>query len=173
MEGLIVFYGDINLQQEVYRQDVIKIVDWLRDEEVSEFLNEENNVVTALNTLVDRSTLPILTQYFSNNGPFYMIEHKNDPIGYLKLVPKGKKMEMVITIGDKEKWGRGYGTIAIKKGISEAFFNYKVDKVIAKINKKNTRSRNLFKKVGFEMEESLKSENLYTLSFNKYISQYN
>lgn len=164
-------YKYINLNQEVYRHDVYKMIDWLKDNEVSRFLNEERGVVTSLHNLVDMSTIPILTQHFNRNGTFYMIEFKDDAVGYIKLVPKGNKVEIVITIGNREKWGQGIGTVALKKAITEAFLNYKANEIVAKIHKDNSRSKKLFKKAGFNMEESLEVENLYSLTFKEYVNQ--
>ncbi len=46
-------YKDINLQQEIYRQDVYKLMDWLRDDEVSRYLNEEKGIVNSLDYLLE------------------------------------------------------------------------------------------------------------------------
>ncbi|NFG61153.1 GNAT family protein [Clostridium sp. CMCC3677] len=167
-------YSDINLQHEVYREDVFDIAKWLKDEEVSKFLNEKDGITNSLDNLAKNSTLPVMTQYFNNNGPFYMIEHKNKSIGYLKIVTKGNNnsAEIVVAIGDKKKWGQGIGTIAVKKALSEAFLKYRVKKVVAKIHKENYRSSKVFKKVGFIENELLEKETKYLITFNNYISQF-
>lgn len=165
-------YKDINLQQEVYRQDVYKLMDWLRDEEVSRYLNEEKGIINSLDYLLRASTLPILTPYFNQGGPFYIIEYKKDSVGYLKLVPKGKIVEIVIAIGNREKWGQGIGSIALKKGISEAFLSYKANEIVAKIHHNNIRSKKIFRKAGFTIEDTLEVENLYSLTFDDYINGY-
>ncbi|AOR22781.1 GNAT family N-acetyltransferase [Clostridium taeniosporum] len=167
-------YSDINLQQEVYKDDVFNITKWLKDEDVSRFLNEKEGIINILNNLVQKSTLPIMTQYFNNKGPFYMIEYNNKSIGYLKIVSKGKNngAEIVVAIGDKKKWGKGIGTIAVKKALSEAFLKYRFNKVVAKIHKENYRSSKVFKKVGFIENELLEKETKYCLTFNNYISQF-
>ena len=157
-------YKDINLQQEIYRQDVYKLMDWLRDDEVSRYLNEEKGIVNSLDYLLRASTVPVLTPYFSQGGPFYIIEYKNDSVG--------KIVEIVIAIGNKEKWGQGIGTLALKKGISEAFLSYRANEIVAKIHHNNIRSKKIFKKVGFTMEDTLKVENVYSLTFDDYIKGY-
>lgn len=167
-------YSDINLNHEVYREDVFNIAKWLKDKEVSKFLNEKDGITSSLGNLARKSTLPIMTQYFNDNGPFYMIEHNNKSIGYLKIVNKENRdsAEIVVAIGDKKKWGKGIGTIAVKKALSEAFLRYRFNKVIAKIHKENYRSSKVFKKVGFIENEVLEKETKYCLTFRNYINQF-
>lgn len=167
-------YSDINLNHEVYREDVFNIAKWLKDKDVSKFLNEKNDITSSLKNLAINSTLPIMTQYFNDNGPFYMIEHKNKSIGYLKIVNKKDKdsAEIVVAIGDKKKWGKGIGTIAVKKALNEAFLKYRFNKVVAKIHNENYRSSKVFKKVGFIKNEVLEKETKYCLTFKNYVSQF-
>lgn len=94
---------------------------------------------------------------------------EQEPIGFLRLVPKGKIAEMVIVIGDKEEWGKGLGANAIKEGLKQAFFEWRVDEVIAKINFKNERSRRVFKKVGFIKDKELAKEIQYAISIEKFL----
>ncbi len=65
--------------------------------------------------------MPILTHVFNQNGGFFVIQDEQQPIGFLRLVPKGSMAEMVIVIGDKEKWGMGFGKNAIIQGLNHAF----------------------------------------------------
>lgn len=93
-----------------------------------------------------------------------------EPIGFLRLVPKKDATEMVVVIGDREKWGKGLGSNAIFEGLKHAFFNWRVDEVIAKINFKNERSRRAFKRVGFRKDKELPKEIQYSISIDEFIS---
>ena len=159
----------LELRQEVFKSDALKIISWLDDEEVSKYLNESKNVTKSIERVIYTTNIPILTHLFNRNGSFYMITIEDEPVGYLKLVPKGKTVEMVIVIGDKEKWGMGLGSNAIFQGLKEAFFNWRFDEVIAKIHFENERSKNAFRKVGFKADKKLPKEMQYSMNMKTFL----
>ncbi|GAA0125090.1 MULTISPECIES: GNAT family protein [Clostridium] len=161
--------NDLELRQEVFKSDAIKILQWMEDEEITRYLNESPNVCSSIRNTLNSINLPVLTHLFNQNGSFYMITKKDESIGFLKLIPKGKAVEIVIVIGDKEKWGMGLGSNAIFQGLKEAFFYWRVDEVIAKINFENERSKRVFKKVGFDVDRELKKEIQYNMTMNKFL----
>ncbi|WP_125153494.1 GNAT family N-acetyltransferase [Clostridium rectalis] len=165
MEG-----SSIELRQEVFQSDAWKIVHWLEDDKVTEYLNERQNVGKSIKQVIQRVNMPILTHLFNQNGSFFMITTEEDePVGFLRLVPKQNGAEMVIVIGDREKWGQGLGSHAIVEGLKHAFFKWRSEEVIAKINFKNERSRRVFKKVGFVEEKKLAIETQYSISMAKFL----
>ncbi len=95
----------------------------------------------------------------------YLNCREDEPVG----VPKQTGAEMVIVIGDREKWGQGLGSHAIVEGLKHAFFKWRSEEVIAKINFKNERSRRVFKKVGFVEEKKLAIETQYSISMDKFL----
>lgn len=159
----------IQLRQEIFATDAYKIADWLEDKEVSKYLNEHQNVSKSIREVLQRISMPILTHLFNQNGSFFVILDDHQPIGFLRLIPKGKLAEMVIVIGDKEKWGLGFGKNAIIQGLSHAFCSWRVDRVIAKINFKNERSIRVFSKVGFKPEKELAKEIQYSISMEEFL----
>ncbi len=159
----------IQLRQEVYQDDAWKIADWLDDHEVIQYLNEGQNVVESIKQVIQRVNMPVLTHLFNQKGSFFIIIEERQPIGFLRLVPKGKAAEMVIVIGEKEKWGKGIGKHAILEGLHHAFFEWRMDEVIAKINFKNERSIRAFKSVGFKPEKELMKEIQYSISIREFL----
>jgi RimJ/RimL family protein N-acetyltransferase len=160
----------VQLRQEVFEADAWRIIDWLEDNEITKYLNENQNVCKSIKETIYRVKMPILTHIFNQNGSFFIITTENkETIGFLRLVPKGIGVEMVVVVGDKEKWGQGLGTSAIFQGLKHAFFEWKTDKVIAKINYKNERSKSVFKKVGFSKDKELAKEMQYSISLKKFL----
>lgn len=157
------------LRQEVYESDAWKIAEWLEDHEVTQFLNEDQNVSDIIKQTIYRINSPVLTHLFNRNSSFFMITNREQPIGFLKLVPKGDATEMVVVIGDREKWGRGYGSNAIYKGLEHAFFTLRRKKVIAKIHMGNERSKRVFRKAGFQVDKELEKEIQYNISLEQYL----
>lgn len=145
----------IKLSQEVYKSDAEKMVNWLSDKEITSNLNEDSNVTENLINVINRIDMPILTHLFNNNCSFFTIKNINETVGFLRLIPKNRGIEIVIAVGEKELWGRGIGYNAVFEALKKAFFDLRTDKVVAKVKKSNKRSRNLFKGIGFkEVKES-------------------
>ena len=166
-------HNSIKLRREVFKSDAWKMIDWLHDNMVTQYLNEYNNVCNSIKEVMRRVNMPILTHLFNQDGAFFMITTNTkveEPIGFLRLVPKKDATEMVVVIGDREKWGKGLGSNAIFEGLKHAFFNWRVDEVIAKINFKNERSRRAFKRVGFTKDKELPKEIQYSISMDEFIS---
>lgn len=159
----------IQLRQEVFETDAWKIADWLDDHEVIQYLNEGQNVVNSIKQVIQRVNMPVLTHLFNQNGSFFIIIEEKQPIGFLRLVPKGKAAEMVIVIGEKKKWGKGLGKKVIIQGLRHAFFEWRMDEVTAKINHKNERSIKAFKSVGFKPKKKLAKEMQYSISIGEFL----
>lgn len=161
--------SNLQLRQEVFKSDALKIINWMEDEEVIKYLNESRNVCKSIKDVVNTVNMPILTHLFNRDGSFYMITKKEESIGFLRLVPKGNNAEIVIVIGDKANWGKGLGGKAIFEGLKKAFFNWRVEHVVAKIHFKNQRSRKVFKKVGFTVDKELTKEIQYSMSMDNFL----
>lgn len=162
--------NNVALRREVFESDAWKIIDWLEDNDITRYLNERQNVSKSIKQVIQRINMPILTHLFNQNGTFFMVTtNKKEPIGFLRLVPKSKGAEMVVVIGDKKKWGKGLGTHAIFEGLKHAFFEWRVDEVIAKINFKNERSRRVFRKIGFNEDKKLPKEMQYSISMTEFL----
>ncbi|ERK31720.1 GNAT family N-acetyltransferase [Clostridium intestinale] len=163
--------GNVLLRQEVFSSDAFELIKWLEDSDVTQYLNEDQNVGNSIRQVMSRVNLPVLTHLFSQNGSFFILTIGDDsPIGFLKLIPKGKVVEMVIVIGEKEKWGMGLGTNAIFQGLKHSFFHWRADKVIAKIKYKNHRSMNVFKNIGFKKEKDFNVEAQYSISIDEFLN---
>lgn len=154
----------IKLSQEVYRADAEKIAHWLSDEEITSYLNEDDNAKQNLIKVINRVNMPILTHLFNNNCRFFTIKNICGTVGFLRLVPKNEKVEIVIAVGEKELWGKGIGYNAVIEALKKAFFDMRTEKVVAKVKKTNKRSRNLFKGIGFKEAKELEKEIEYHIT---------
>ncbi len=160
---------NVRLQREVFAADAWKIADWLEDYEVVKFLNERQNVAKGIKQVIQRVNMPVLTHLFNQNGSFFLITDGKESIGFLRLVPKGKTAEIVIVIGDKEKWGKGFGKKAISQGLKHAFYEWRMNEVIAKINLRNERSIRVFSRVGFKPDKELPREMQFSISIEEFL----
>lgn len=161
---------EVVLQREVFRQDVERMADWMADEVVVEHLNEEQNIHRKLQELLRQSHLPVFSPHFNRDGSFFLITLPTEgPIGFLRLVPRRNKAEIVVVIGERRYWGNGYGYQAIREGLRHAFFRWRKEKVVATIHHGNRRSRQVFRQAGFSKSEELAAESRFTLPVERFV----
>lgn len=160
---------DISLCSEVYKSDVEKIYYWLNDEEIISCLNEDKNVKRNLLNIINRVNMPILTHLFNNNCRFFIIKDTYQSVGFIRLIPKIEKAEVVIVVGEKALWGNGIGHNAMIELLRVAFFEMRYNAVIAKIKKSNLRSHNLFKGIGFNKVRELEKEIEYHINLENFL----
>ena len=159
----------VRLRQEVYRSDVEKMAEWMEDEEVVRYLNEEQDIEDRLHQTLRQTNLPIFSPQLSRNGSFFLVTlPESGPIGFLRLIPKEEGTEIVIVIGERSQWGKSYGYQAVKKGVRVAFFRWREEKVIAKIHEENERSKHLFRKAGFSREGQMNGQEKFTVTLDEY-----
>ncbi len=162
---------ELKFRREIYRSDLEHIIRWLDDKAVAEYLNEDQNVQDHLRRAVQESTLPIFSPQLNRDGIFFMLTLPDrGPIGFLRLITKGDSAEIVIVIGERSEWGKGYGFRAVRQGIRHAFFNWRKKRMIAKIDRQNERSKRIFRKAGLKKTAELQNEDKYVLHVNEVIS---
>lgn len=162
--------GNIKFRREVYRQDVEKMAEWMQDDEITEHLNESQNIHRKLKKISRHSSLPIFSHHFNQNGAFFVITRPEcGPIGFLRLASKDEGAEIVVVIGERSEWGKGYGYRAVKKGLRHAFYEWREDQVIAKIHDENKRSKHVFRKAGFTHDKDLVSEEQLSITVDEYL----
>ena len=162
----------IQLRREVYREDVEEVREWMRDERVTEHLNEDQNIGAALDRAIHESSLPIFTPQLNADGRFFLLTLPGEgPIGFVRLASRPGAAEMVIVIGKPHLWGKGYGLKAVRRGLKHAFFTWRKDKVIAKINKRNHRSKRLFRRAGFTKNADLAEEEKFTVHVSDMVTR--
>jgi RimJ/RimL family protein N-acetyltransferase len=97
----------------------------------------------------------ILKGYFLNmlnsvKNHHYLILLDKKPIGNISLTHKNKStFEMHIVIGEKEYWGRGFGTAATKEALKIAFDTLGYKRAHLEVRPENKRAINLYKDCGF------------------------
>jgi RimJ/RimL family protein N-acetyltransferase len=161
---------NVTFRREIYREDVEKLLEWMRDDVVTSYLNEDQNIDESLTRLLRQSTLPLFSASFNRDGAFYMVELEGgEPIGFLRLVSRENEAEIVVVIGEREHWGEGHGYRAVRKGIRHALFEWRKKRLIAKIHRRNERSKRLFRKAGFTKDKDLPHEIKYSIDVDRLV----
>jgi RimJ/RimL family protein N-acetyltransferase len=123
-----------------------KYVDWMNDHDVTQYTESR----------FQRHTMESIKEYVkgisgSNNDYFYGIYLCNEHIGNIKLhVNEHHNLgDIGIIIGDKQQWGKGYATEAIKTLTQHGFDKIGLHKIIAGIYANNKGSIKAFEKAGY------------------------
>lgn len=160
----------IFLSSEISRENAMTLINWLRDEEVRRYLSDSEHVSHHIEQVVNRVNLPILTHLFNQNSRFYMVYNKqHKAIGFVRLIPKGMDLEMVIVIGDRDNWNKKLGTSTIRESMRIAFFEFRAQRITAKICHENKGSIQAFMNAGFKLEKETSDLRVYTITMESYL----
>ena len=84
--GVAMTASQISLQPEILREDVWRLVDWLRNDEVRRFLSDTQDVSSQLMQILDRVNLPVMTHLFNQGGRFFMVNNQQgQAVGFVRL----------------------------------------------------------------------------------------
>lgn len=124
---------------------------WLNDPEVNKYLETRQSTIQALRKYIKKQ--------LDNPNSFFVgiFDKENDKhIGNIKLEPidwKKKKAIFGILIGDKNYWGRGIGTEAVKLIVDYAFQTLGIDEVELGVISENKRAIRTYEKADFKVIE--------------------
>ena len=130
-------------------------ISWFRDNKVTEYLE-------ARNISIDESKKYLTDGILHRNYYIYAICDKNteEHIGNIKIGPLRRYdgiSDLVTIIGNRNYWGNGVGTEAIKLVVQKAFFEGGLRKFSASIDSNNRGSLNAYQRAGFKLEAKLKN----------------
>ncbi|WP_152394272.1 GNAT family N-acetyltransferase [Paenibacillus guangzhouensis] len=87
---------------------------------------------------------------------YIMVEKGNEtPIGIVSLVNidyKNRNAEFIIDIGEKEYWGKGYGSEGVKLLLDFAFYEMNLHRVSLRVFSFNDKAIRLYTNIGFQEE---------------------
>lgn len=125
---------------------------WYADPEIARLLRHDQEPLTEIQSrgYFDTIILPL-----SARGLCYAI-HETDTdalIGMAALTdlqPGGDSALYRIVIGEKDRWGRGYGTEATRLVAWEGFARHGLREIHLEVFRHNPRALNAYRRVGFE-----------------------
>ncbi len=157
---------DVFLRLEVKEQDAVKMISWLQNQNITKYLNEDVNSPYLLQKIIDDKRTDFLTYYLNQDGRFFLIDNEQGSIGFINLftIIAKKEYEVVIAIGDEANWGKKYAKKALEKIVKEVFYNWRINRLNAKIHVDNHRSINLFEHLGFVKSKTDNDYHYYSLN---------
>ena len=160
----------IFLRSDITREYARVLTDWLRDEEATQYLNEHPGIADNVEYAMNHCVLPELTYLFSRGGRFYIIcTGDQTPVGFVRLTAGKEETEMVVMIGEREKWGRKLGYSAIRECMRVAFFELRSKKLVAKIHRNNERSIRAFLGARFRLESETLLSKRFVITLEEYL----
>jgi RimJ/RimL family protein N-acetyltransferase len=134
-----------------------KYVDWMNDPEVTRY-TESQFCKHTFDSIVDY----VKEISASSNDYFYGVYLDNEHIGNIKLTidMHHNSGSIGIIIGDKQQWGKGYATEAIRVLTKYGFETLELHKISAGIYYNNKGSIRAFEKAGYFQEATLKNNRL-------------
>lgn len=130
--------------RKVNKNDLKLFLKWWKDDDLIRLtsgIKEESNQV--LKGFFDN-----LINSIKNRNFIILLNRK--AIGHIALIHKNKStFEINIIIGEKEYWGKGYGTTAVKKAIHYAFKKLNYQQAYLEVRPDNKRAIASYIKCGF------------------------
>jgi RimJ/RimL family protein N-acetyltransferase len=139
-------------------EDLERNLRWMNDREVRQFLLEVRYPVSRL----DEEKWMEENQGSSFQHVRLAIEtREGQHIGNIDLgpaSPEHRRASLGIMIGEKECWGRGYGTDAIRTLLCFAFREMNLNRVWLTTDENNARALGCYRKCGFREEGRLRQD---------------
>lgn len=154
------YYGEKVCLRAYREEDIPKATSFVNDEELKKLL--VTNIPFPM-TLWEEEEW-VKSQKSSQNGSYNFaiedIETKKyiGGCGIQEVNWLSRVATVGIMIGDKEYWGKGYGTDAMKVLMNFIFNNMNIRKIRLSTFSFNMRARKSYEKCGFEVEGILKDE---------------
>lgn len=135
------------------REDTRMYHKWRNDMEVMYYTNPSLDVYS-LESTEDFVENVILGA--SNAKSYFIIDKESEtPIGIVSLINidyKNRNAECIIDIGEKNYWGKGYGSEGMKLILDYAFLELNLHRVSLKVFSFNDRAIHVYRKIGFQQE---------------------
>jgi RimJ/RimL family protein N-acetyltransferase len=154
----------VNLRA-IERKDLDEIMKWVNDREVTKYL------AAFLYPVSQEEEEKFLERAMSRNDTeknLVMETKEGVYIGQISLHKidwKNSNAELGIVIGNKEYWGKGYGTEAIKILLHHAFNQMNLYKIDLQVFEFNQRGIRCYEKCGFKKEGKLRKNHFYKAKY--------
>ena len=88
------------LRMEICHADITRMIRWMRNPNVTKYLNEAPDVAQSLEQLVRSVPEPMYQYHLCRTGHFFMVCHQeNERVGFVKLLPTAMEGAYEIVMG--------------------------------------------------------------------------
>jgi RimJ/RimL family protein N-acetyltransferase len=139
------------------KEDARTIVPWFNDAEVTRFTRRYRPLTLA----EEEEYLRRLPDSATDVGLGIALRGDDRLVGLTALHdvdPRNRHAQLGLLIGDKDSWGKGYGTEATRLLVQYAFETLNLNRVWLHVYEHNARGLRVYEKVGFRVEGRLRQE---------------
>lgn len=130
------------LRMEICHADITRMIRWMRNPNVTKYLNEAPDVARSLEELVRSVPEPMYQYHLCRTGHFFMVCHQeNESVGFVKLLPTA---------------------------MEGAFLHLRADRVVAKVMPQNLRSIRCVRACGFQQMAEMPRLIRFEITFDAY-----
>jgi RimJ/RimL family protein N-acetyltransferase len=135
------------------RADIDRFVRWFNDGEMLAFIGMR----APMSRAAEERWFERMLEAEGRDAYHFVICMRDDgrpvgTIGFFDLNLVNGSVELGITIGEKELWGRGLGTDAVEVLVDFGFGELRLERIMLKVYDYNLRARRAYEKVGFTHE---------------------
>lgn len=147
------------LLRPIRKSDISLFLKWFNDPEVTQYLGvylpfteiEEERWIEELATAKPKRDIVFIVEIIENN-----ITKPIGNCGLYKINQKDQNAEIALIIGEKDYWGKGYGTEALQLLIDYGFNQLNLHRIFGFVIEFNERNIKLCKKLRFKEEGRLR-----------------
>ena len=130
------------LRMEICHADITRMIRWMRNPNVTKYLNEAPDVAQSLEQLVRSVPEPMYQYHLCRTGHFFMVCHQeNESVGFVKLLPTATE---------------------------GAYLHLRADRVVAKVMPQNLRSIRCVRACGFLQMAEMPRLVRFEITFDAY-----
>lgn len=130
------------LRMEICHADITRMIRWMRNPNVTKYLNEAPDVAQSLEQLVRSVPEPMYQYHLCRTGHFFMVCHQeNESVGFVKLLPTATE---------------------------GAYLHLRADRVVAKVMPQDLRSIRCVRACGFQQMAEMPRLVRFEITFDAY-----
>ena len=130
------------LRMEICHADITRMIRWMRNPNVTKYLNEAPDVAQSLEQRVRSVPEPMYQYHLCRTGHFFMVCHQeNESVGFVKLLPTATE---------------------------GAYLHLRADRVVAKVMPQNLRSIRCVRACGFQQMAEMPRLVRFEITFDAY-----
>ena len=127
---------------EICHADITRMIRWMRNPNMTKYLNEAPDVAQSLEQLVRSVPEPMYQYHLCRTGHFFMVCHQeNESVGFVKLLPTATE---------------------------GAYLHLRADRVVAKVMPQNLRSIRCVRACGFQQMAEMPRLVRFEITFDAY-----